>query len=176
MIKNFISLDLEMNQPSGKICQIGAVVFTLEPFNILETLDIIVNPQEEITEYITKLTGITNEKAKNGPDLLTAYNKLCELKIKHNCESYPITWGGDDSKCLREQVNVEKFIFGRRFFDTKTLYQTYRLANGEKTQSGLSKSMAKCGLQFVGPKHDAKWDAFNTATFFKFLSDKMKNV
>jgi len=187
MGKVFISLDLEMNKNAkgevDKVIQIGAVAFHIEPFTIVEELSVIVNPNEPIDPFITKLTGITQAQADLGIDLQSAYGKLCELKIKHNAESYPVTWGGGDSSYLWDKVKADgnpgdRSIFGRRFFDVKTLYQTYQLANGLKTQSGLSKSMAKCGLKWPTTlqKHNALADALATAHFFNYFIEKMKNV
>ena len=173
-----IALDLELNQPSNKIIEIGACVFELEPFSIIEELSAIVNPEEPLNPYIIKLTSITQEMVDQGTDLQIAYGKLCMLVVKHNALTTPVVWGCGDSPCLQKQVavgNPSPFIFGRREFDTKTLYQSYRLANNLKTQSGLSKSMAKCGINFQGVKHRAVDDARNTAIFFKFLTDKLKD-
>lgn len=178
-MKNLISLDLEMNKtPSGevdKIIQIGAVAFRSEPFEVLEKLSVIINPNEPIHPFIEKLTGITQEMVDCGVDLQTAYGKLCELKIKHNCENYPVGWGDSDAKYLYSKVKPEKFIFStHRHFDVKTLFQTYQLANGEKTQAGLKKACHKMGVLFEGPAHNALHDALNTAKLFHKMCEVMK--
>lgn len=54
------------------------------------------------------------------------------------------------------------WVFGRRSFDVKPLYQLYALSNGLKMQGGLARSMVRLGLNFQGTKHDAGDDAFNT--------------
>jgi len=68
-IEIFTSLDLEMAQPSKKIIQIGAVVGNIVTGEILEKLSIIVNPKEQLTEFIINLTGITQEDVNNGVTL-----------------------------------------------------------------------------------------------------------
>lgn len=185
MGKIFISIDLEMNKNSqGKvdsIIQIGAVAFSVVPFTILEELNVIINPNELIDPFIEKLTGITQDMADNGVDLQVGYGKLCELVIKHNAETTPVTWGGDDSHYLRDKLkaagNLNKFIFGHRSLDVKTMFQTYQYANGSKPRSGLSKSMAKCGLKWPTtlPKHNALADALATAHFFNYFIEKLRN-
>lgn len=185
-MKTFISLDLEMNKDDvtgkvDKIIQIGAVAFTLEPFVILEELSVIINPNEIISIFITQLTGITQEMANNGVELFEGYAKLCELKIKHNAEAYPVVWGHGDCEHLWKKMkdsgtytDNDRFIFGRRNFDVKTLYQSYRLANNLKTQSGLKKSCNNLGLIIQGPMHNALNDSIATAQAFKKLIELYK--
>lgn len=43
---------------------------------------------------------------------------------------------------------------------------------GIKDATGLEKAVNLCGLQMTGKKHDAYWDAMNTARVFKAVSDK----
>ena len=57
------SLDLELNQPSGKIIQIGAVVGDTETGEITQRLRIYVNPGEPIAPFITELCAIANSKS-----------------------------------------------------------------------------------------------------------------
>lgn len=180
---NFISLDLEMNKDANgrvdKIIQIGAVAFRLEPFEILETLSVIVNPEETLDPFIIKLTGITQEMVDAGVDLPTAYAKLCELKTTHQCGNYPVGWGSSDAQHLYQRVKTwlqqQRFIFStHRHFDVKTLYQTYLIANGGKPQAGLRKACGRMGLRFEGPAHDALQDAINTARLFRRMCEVMK--
>jgi len=49
------SLDLEMNQPSGKIIQIGAVVGDTATGEVSHRLRIYVNPGESVAQMITDL-------------------------------------------------------------------------------------------------------------------------
>ena len=88
----------------------------------------------------------------------------------------PITWGGGDSIELKEQLmqycpefrnDVIDWPFGRRWIDTKTLYVAYRIANGQQPTGGLAKAMTHLKLKFIGRKHDAKDDAYNTLIMFR---------
>jgi inhibitor of KinA sporulation pathway (predicted exonuclease) len=177
----FTSLDLEMNQPSGKIIQIGAVVGNITTGFILDKLSVIVNPNEELNPFIVKLTGISQHQVNCGEDLQIAYGKLCMMHIKHAAFHSPITWGNGDVETLKQQVavgNNSQFLFGRRYFDSKTLFQAYCLAynvanassGGKmKLQSGLAKSMIRVGLNFKGRKHNAADDAENTFVIFHHM-------
>lgn len=170
-----LSLDLEMNQPSGKIIQIGAVVGDSETGAILDSFSVFINPNEELSEYIIGLTGITQKQVDQGDSLMDGYLKLKEFAKKHDCFCNPVTWGGGDSQELKNQLGpVENWLFGRRWIDTKTLYQSYRIANGKKVQAGLAKALLNMGLKFQGRKHDALDDAKNTWIIYKALINKLK--
>jgi inhibitor of KinA sporulation pathway (predicted exonuclease) len=109
---NWLSLDLEMNQPSQKIIQIGAVAGNIFTGQILERLSVFVNPGEQVREDIVKLTGITQEMVDAGVRLEDAYSQLAAMHARHDCYVTPITWGGGDSQELREQLN-EKWTDAR---------------------------------------------------------------
>jgi len=173
-ITKFISIDLEMNQNSGKIIQIGACIGDISTGNIIEDFSIIVNPLEPINPFITELTGITQEQIDTEGVLLEeAYIKFAEFINNHKPFINPIVWGGGDSAELHKQIKEDKFTsidllekhpwpFGRRWIDTKTLFVSWRFSQGEPIQGGLAKSMIKVGLKFEGRKHNALDDARNT--------------
>ena len=160
-------LDLEMNQPSGKIIQIGAVVGDTMSGVISQRLRIYVNPGEPITEFITGLCGITQEQIDNeGVSLEAAYNVLKDFHNKHATFINPLTWGGGDSQELYDQLDPDArkdWCFGRRWIDAKTVMVSRMIAKQDRVESGgLNSSMKKLGLKFQGRKHDAQDDAENT--------------
>lgn len=169
------SLDLEMNQPSQKIVQIGAVVGDLRSGAVLERLCIDVAIDEPLNPFITTLTGITEEQLRVAGTLDEAYQKLAVMHQKANAYCNPITWGGGDSAELRRQLGLDdaRFLFGRRWLDIKTLYQLQQMGRGEKPQAGLAKAMTKRGLAFKGRKHNAGDDALNT---FLFAAHLLRNT
>ena len=172
----FTSLDLEMNQPSGKIISVGAVVGNITTGEILESLHVFVNPNETLAPCIIKLTGINQEDVDGASTLLEAYEQLKAMHLKHEAFINPITWGGGDSETLKEQLPLgTEWIFGRRWIDAKTLFISWRIANGQPNQSGLSRSMVKLGLAFEGRKHNAKDDAKNTWIIYCKLLQLLKN-
>ena len=173
------SLDLEMNQPSGKIIQIGAVVGNFKTGEVLDKLSIIINPHEPINPYITNLTGITDDAIfDEGTDLLKGYELLSTMHQKCQAFINPITWGGGDSQELYKQLTqmfvIDNWCFGRRWLDVKTLFIALRAGQDLPTQGGLAKSMTKFGLKFEGRKHNALDDAHNTFRFFCKLMQELK--
>lgn len=166
-IEIFTSLDLEMNQPSRRIIQIGACVGNIKTGAILEKISLFVNPYERINPYITDLTKITQEDVDSGMSLEEAYRELQKMHEKYGAFVNCITWGGGDSQELLTQLqqdnpSFEGWCFGRRWIDTKTLFVSWRFSLGEPIQGGLAKSMLKVGLRFEGQKHNALDDSINT--------------
>ena len=180
-IEIFTSLDLELNQPSKKIIQIGACIGNISTGQILEKFSVFVNPGEKISPFITDLTKITQEDANNGLTLEEAYRKLQKMHDNYGSFVNPITWGGGDSQELLEQLKQENphfegWCFGRRWIDTKTLFVSWRFANRQPIQGGLARSMTKVGLNFQGQKHNALDDAVNTFRMYCVMLNKLKNL
>lgn len=183
--ENFISLDIEMNQPEdpigikSPIIQIGAVVANLRTGEILEEYNQYVDVIEPITPYITKLTKIDDALLFNeGVTLKEAYEGLAPLKEKYDCFPNPITWGGGDSQELRDQLyklfpEAGAWVFGRRWIDAKTVFQMYSFSKNMKVQAGLAKAMTRLGLAFSGTKHNALDDAKNTVFILRRLLELM---
>lgn len=175
---NLLSLDLENNQPSGSIIQIGAVVGNLASGKILEEYSAYINCGETLDPFIINLTGIKQENVDNGISLFTAYDQLKELHTRHNCRNRGcvLTWGIGDMACLRNALHLdeESFYFGRRFIDVKTVFISYQWANDLKHQAGLAKALTKLNLQFSGSKHSANDDAKNTFIIYHKLLELFK--
>jgi inhibitor of KinA sporulation pathway (predicted exonuclease) len=179
-IEIFTSLDLEMNQPSKKIIQIGASVGNIKTGQIFDKLSVFVNPHEHIAPFITELTKITQDDVNHGLELEEAYRKLQKMHENYSSFVNPITWGGGDSKELLDQLKQENphfegWCFGRRWLDTKTLFVSWRFANGQPIQGGLARSMTKVGLKFEGQKHNAMDDAINTFRMYIAMLAIMKD-
>jgi inhibitor of KinA sporulation pathway (predicted exonuclease) len=168
----FCALDLEFNQQedaqgnrSSKIIQIGICIGNIFTSAIYEKRRWYVNIDEALNPRIVRLTGVTEDHlSRMGMPLDRAYKELCSVLAFYDCERNPITWGGNDGAELRRQLGLseDEFVFGRCFFDMRTVLQWYCLSRGIKKQSGLAKSMLKVGLKFDGRKHDAMDDASNT--------------
>lgn len=180
-IQIFTAIDLEFNQPSNKIIQIGACIFNISTSEIISKLSIHVNPNEALSDFITQLTGINQEHVDSGKSLIDAYSDLVAFHKHHKSFCNPVTWGQGDLEAIRAQVmqgqlgNPGGWPFGRRIIDTKTLFVSWRLSQGIPIQGGLARSMLKVGLKFEGAKHDALDDAINTARMYVAMLTKFKS-
>ena len=180
---NVMALDLELNQPSGSIIQVGITIGDVNSGAVLEKQGWITYIPEVINPYITKLTTITQEQVDAGILLVEAYKQMVALYKKHNCTLNFVTWGGGDHRELKRQLYEQKELlmpdealmweFGHREFDTKTIFLAFALADNKKVRSGLAKSMTRVGMAFKGTKHTAPDDAENT---FLLLVHLLKNL
>lgn len=172
-----LSLDMEYNQPSQTIIQVGYVIGDLETGEILERVCREVKVDEIVSDYIVNLTGITQDQIEAGSSLEDIYKEMKALHTKHGCFRNALTWGGGDSDDLRHALGLddERYLFGRRWIDAKTVYVSRCFAKGLKHQSGLAKSMLKLGLRFEGRKHNALDDAENTFRIYRKLLEDFNN-
>src|SRR5260370_816368 len=102
-----LSLDLEMNQPSENIIQIGAVTGDILTGEITGRCTLLVKlPEGEVVSpFITNLTGIEQSDLDQfGMTLEEAYEQLKDFMKASGAFLNPITWGGGDSAFLRAQL------------------------------------------------------------------------
>lgn len=173
--QKFLALDLEMNQPSGKIIQVGVAVGSAnDRRDQYITKKWYIDPKEPLDQFIIDLTGITqNDISTYCVSHETVARELGELIREHKTFVNPVTWGGGDSSELLSEFckNHADFPhFGRRWIDVKTWYTLHMLCKGKNPTGGLSSAMGQYKLQFIGRAHQADIDATNTlALFFKIL-------
>lgn len=175
-----ISIDLEMNQPSKKIIQIGYIIADVQKNKILRKRSLIVNPNEPLGiiqdgRTISDFTGITEVDIKfNGMSLQDAYKILVMDVEELNPNRTPIQWGQGDSYCLKEQLGLtwDEYIFRNRIWDIKSLYQIHRSFQNKSVANGLEKALNSLGMEFKGRPHNALDDALNTYRVFYELGQK----
>jgi inhibitor of KinA sporulation pathway (predicted exonuclease) len=159
-----ISIDLEMNQPSGRIIAIGAVAFNDN--GIVDTFHEWVNPNEPLNDFIRTLCHVDVDLGSMD-QLDDVYDKFKIFVEKHGCHRQAIAWGGGDCRTLKQQISASKdWCLGRTEMNVKCLVQAILHSRGVKVQGGLSKSLGKFGLKFQGTKHRADSDALNTALLY----------
>ena len=177
MSKIYVAIDLEMAQPSGKIIQIGAAAGDIEKKTVIDSLSVFINPEEELTDFIKKLTGISQDDVDGGVDLVTGYSRLTEFVKKHGASPMLLEWGQGDCRALKQQLGPTKWELGRTSMNVKNIHQFQQLQKSEKIQGGLAKALLRNGLNFDGKKHNAEDDAKNTLlVFFKMLENDRKEA
>jgi len=170
-----LSLDLEMAQPCGTIIQVGYAIGDTATGEILLSATYNIKSDVVVSEFITKLTGITQDVVDAGTSLYEAYEQMAKYHAKYKCLMNPLTWGGGDSETLRNQLGADgQWVFGRRWIDAKTVYISRRMAQGLPFVGGLKKSMGRMGMAFEGEAHRAEVDAINTFRIYHKLLGEFK--
>lgn len=174
-----VAIDLELNQPSNKIIQIGAVIGDLRSGEVVSSFSIFADPGEQLSDEIVKLTGIQQSDVDGAGALLDAYGALVEWMAPYSelRQREALTWGGGDTTDLFQQLGVpfDQWVFSRRWTDVKTVFSAWRMAQGRPWDGGLARAMTKLGLVFEGRKHNALDDARNTFRIFYRLLGEFKN-
>jgi inhibitor of KinA sporulation pathway (predicted exonuclease) len=179
-----IVVDLELNQPSNKIIQIGAVICDIHSHQILDTFSIICNPEGEMpSEFITTLTGITIEMVENGVPLVDGLKQFWDWIADSGAGKMLVQWGEGDMRLLEQQSNERNVKVPRlNTMNLKAVSSIMRQHKGSKAKGGLKNTMDLYGVPFYGDAHDGLIDSLNTAfllfrleEMWKFASDVEKS-
>jgi len=169
-----IVVDLEFNQPSGKIIQIGAVFADLKAKRILSSFNSICNPGELPNEFISNLTGISPLEVENAPDIKIACQEFWNWVEKTECKKLS-GWGGNeldprwsgDVPMLIDQSKACGIVVPERVKNINLKHVVSPFLSVFKVNgSGVKKVLSAFGGEFVGRQHNAYHDAYNTALIF----------
>ena len=175
----FIAIDLEADQPSGEVIQIGAAVFDTQT----KTPEVPVNTFSEYLEtqshskpnWDYKLDSGQTLEELLGWDFPKRHAQLALPAEKGFTQFWDwvnyvqagkkfIQWGSMDMNLITAQCK-ENFITWPRFnvIDLKQLYKYFLVpAWGLPKQAGLAKAMESLGISSEGRAHDAYFDALHT--------------
>lgn len=178
-------LDLELEQPrsnpqtpdsrllgESEIIQVGYVIYSLNPFTVIDTSCEHVDIGVPLSAFIKQLTGITDDDITRGTTLGAIYDELVEKQKKYAFSRVIKQWGSGDVETIKNLIAKDLWAFGNSGCNIKHMYQVYAEANGKNTSGGLAKSMSRCGITWdnrYGHKHNALADAYNTAKMHDFL-------
>ena len=174
-----IALDLELEQPNTnpqtpdswtdveRIIQVGYCVFNDQTGEFLRERLFHVYYEDPLSEFIQKLTGITNEDVRDGFDIEYVLDFLNKDRETFQASRKLLTWGGGDQPALmRENLFPQDWAFGRSAFNVKHLYQLYEEQTGGNPSGGLKKCCNRLGIKRSGRAHNALVDAKDTASLF----------
>jgi len=180
-----IAIDVELNKPSRKIIEIGAVIFQPTDPGIIAAFQTYVNPEEPIDPFITSLTGIRDDNVINAPNIGAAAELLSEFKTKYQASKVPVVWGAgrtNDVAMIYDQAGLHlDRTFKNSIIDVKGIYRM--LANVEhssyRDRQGLLNALYNMGLGWdptYGAPHRATADAYHTARIYQVLSGMLKGA
>ncbi|MDX1616774.1 MAG: 3'-5' exonuclease, partial [Candidatus Promineifilaceae bacterium] len=162
MSTTFAAVDLEttgLNARTDAIIEVGAVIF--RDGEILDEWESLVDPQRLLPEFITGLTGITQQMVDEAPLLGSLKPTIGRLLNGRPIVGHNV---GFDLAFLNE----ERLAVGSHRLDTATLAS---IVLPEAGRYSLESVVSHLGLNDVakGPQHRALADARRTAAVFMAL-------
>jgi len=182
---NKIFIDLEMTYLSKKqrklnpayvneIIEIGAVKLD-EENTIVDAYKKYVCPEisTEITEYITRLTGITTEMVTGQPyikDVIADFADWCG-------DDYMVyAWSDHDLVQVQKELEFKEIEAPEKVKWLMAHWADFQKEFGElvhiKRSIKLSDAIDLIGEDFFGKAHDALTDAYNTAMLYKMVMEE----
>lgn len=155
-----------------EVISLGACILDLKTLEISDKFHMVCKPtRSEISEYCTRITGITKEQAECAVD----YEFMCKsIMDKFKTKSFPCAaWGNDNEFMYYECRDKDcKYPFSNEYVNISLLYS---VLVGRSHNNGLERSLAELGLKFDGEKHDPYWDSYNAARVLIQLIKKIRN-
>jgi inhibitor of KinA sporulation pathway (predicted exonuclease) len=179
--KKIIVFDLEATCWEGRdnahkwreVISLGACILDLKTLEISDKFHMVCKPvRTEISEYCTRITGITKEQAENAVDFEVMTKSIME---KFQTKSFPCAaWGNDNEFMYYESRDKDcKYPFSNEYINISLLYS---VLFGTSHNNGLERSLAELGMKFEGEKHDPYWDSYNAARILKYLMEKSRET
>lgn len=187
---DLIVLDLEATagkdsqgfQTNNCIIDIGAVILD-HNLEIRSTFSSLVKPQEPITEFITKLTGITPKMVEDEGDFGQVGQEFLQWIQEHSGSPKKVrlaAWGNYfDIPLLRKNYQDfgKEFPFSGTALDVKTLGFLWLSLSGRRTdKTNLPTLAAELGVKPQGAYHRAITDAQVTADVLVQLWHQLQGV
>ena len=182
----FIAVDLELNQPSNKIIQIGAVAWDTD-HDLLAIFNTFVDPGEELGWDHVLNTGQTlGELLPAGWRVMWDKNKVpakdalvdfWKWRADIEVGKKFVQWGTGDMSiiCAESREHGVRYPRHLKTLDAKQLYQFLWQSN-TKGGSGLSSACKSMGLGGPARAHDAYSDAVATAEIFLKMHNEVQAV
>ncbi len=182
-----IVVDFEMNQIAKhfrkerdickmEIIEIGAVMLDEEGAEIDSYKAYVkYGYNTEITKKISELTGITDGKLQGEPHFNRAFEKFVDWCLQSK-DVVVYAWSESDLVQVTREMELKKYPMTEKerhlLANWRDLQAMYSEKLGLETKPSLEKALNDIGTVFEGKKHDALWDARNTADILRALNDE----
>ena len=161
-------IDIETTGQSalkGKITEIG--IFIHDGTEIVESFSSLVNPECYIPQFITDLTGISNDMVKRAPKFYEIARKIVEITqdkifVGHNVQF--------DYRFVQEEFKRLGYDYQRQTMCTVRLGRKF--IPGHRSYS-LGNICEELGISING-RHRAAGDAYATTKLFEIIMEKKR--
>ena len=173
-----IIVDLELTQNNGnpKILEIGAVLVHTKTHEVLDVFSEITNSGDMPDNFITNLTGITQEMTQSAKSLREVLRNFWEWCVKHEVSKEIASWGREDYNYLIRTSKELGVPYPEKLecFDVSQIARIFRQGRGVKAKGGLKNTLETFGMQFEGNAHRAVIDSYNTARVLFFIEQTIE--
>lgn len=145
MVDSFVCIDLEttgLNPKTDRIIEIGAV--KVKKGQIVDTFLSFVNPERELTQRVTELTGITGEDVNGAPKIQDIFPMFHGFLGDYVLLGHSVNF---DYAFLKKAAVNQRFTFEKRAVDTLKLARWYL--------SGLEHKNLEFLCEYYGIPHQA---------------------
>lgn len=167
-------IDLENTCEEGRpedfpsdVIEIGAVWVTPQS-EVVDCFEAVLQTETPITEFCTRLTGITQKDVDGGLTFAAAMQALAEFAAK-----YPSTlwasWGVGDPRSFEIDCAKNSVENPLKNWTHRNLKIEFSLANGSKRR-GLAEALEIAGIEREGVPHRALPDAINTVKLMPYIA------
>ncbi len=159
-------IDIETTGGSAKSSKITEIaVFVHNGQKITGSFTSLINPEQKIPWYITRLTGISNEMVANAPKFYEVAKKIVELTAGKIFVAHNVSF---DYSFVKEEFKQLGYDFQRKTLCT--VQMSRKLLPGHKSYS-LGKLCGDLNIVLNG-RHRAAGDARATVELFELLLAK----
>ncbi len=151
------------NNKYGKITEIAIYIFNGQ--EITDSFISLVNPECNIPNFITNMTGISNEMVANAPKFYEIARKIVEITANKIFVAHNV---GFDYNFIRKEFNDLGYDFTRKTLCTVELGRKY--LPGHKSYS-LGKICDELEIDING-RHRAGGDALATVKLLQLILEK----
>ncbi|MDA3879339.1 MAG: 3'-5' exonuclease [Prolixibacteraceae bacterium] len=163
-------IDIETNggnRQTGKITEIA--VFIFDGYEIIESFTTLINPESHIPQYITELTGISNQMVANAPKFYEIAKKIVEITENRVFVAHNVSF---DYSFIQKEFKELGYNYTRKKLCTVKLSRKY--LPGHSSYS-LGKICDKLNIAING-RHRAAGDAQATVELLKRILEQQKTT
>ncbi len=159
----------ERQRLNSEIIEIGGAVLSTDSLEITDTLDLycwpLTNPNGEMTEFCTELTGITEDHLeKEGRPFIDQCQSLQRYCLENGISTWA-SWGNYDRAMFVDQC-VDLEVSYPLPFNHINIKILEAMVCGRRGGKGTARALRGWGLEFEGRQHNGLVDAINTAKLF----------
>jgi len=165
---NFVIVDVETTGGSPKQSKITELaMYKYDGVQIVDEFSSLINPEQEIPEFIVRLTGITNASVQNAPKFYELAKKVIEFCEGSVFVAHNVSF---DYSMFRSEFKTLGFDFRKPHLCT--VVASRHILPGYESYS-LGKLTKQIGIKIVN-RHRAGGDALATTKLFEILHKKNK--